>query len=161
MLFDALRRGETCAVTWSDFDEVKGVITVSRSLCTETLKFKDTKTKAGRRTIPLDADTISYLKKLRAIQAEKALGMGKSLRDACICAKVGTAHMHPENLGRPLRRFGRANGFPESLPISCAVPTARCSLRRAPTSRRYSTSWVTLTPQQPYACTRTMMRAGA
>lgn len=116
MLFAGLRRGEACAVRWSDFDEAKGEITVSRSLCTETLEFKDTKTKAGRRTIPLDADTISYLKKFRSIQAEKALGMGKSLRDACICAKIGTAHMHPENLGRSLRRFGRANGFPGVTP---------------------------------------------
>lgn len=109
MLFASLRRGEARAVRGSDFDEAKGEITVSRSLCTETLEFKDTKTKAGRRTIPLDADTISYLKKFRSIQAEKALGMGKSLRDACICAKVGTAHIHPENLGQSLRRFGRAN----------------------------------------------------
>lgn len=111
MLFAGLRRSEVCGLKWSDFDEAKGEITVSRSLCTQTLEFRDTKTKAGRRTIPLDEGTIAYLKKYRAAQAKKAVSMGTNLADTCICAKVGTDYMHPENLGRSLRRFGKANGF--------------------------------------------------
>lgn len=111
MLFAGLRRGEACGLKWSDFDPDKGEITVRRSLCTETLEFKEPKTSAGYRTIPLDAATVNYLKRFRKIQAEKALGKGMNLSDACICAKVGTAHMHPENLGRSLRAFGKANGF--------------------------------------------------
>lgn len=111
MLFAGLRRGEVCGLKWSDFDDARGTISVNRSLDTETLEFKEPKTEAGFRVIPLDPATIAYLQRFRASQAEKALRMGTSLADSCICAKVGTAHMHPENLSRSLRRFGAANGF--------------------------------------------------
>lgn len=111
MLFAGLRRGEACAVRWSDFDADSGQITVARSLCSETLTFKEPKTEAGYRTIPLDAATVAYLKAFRATQAEKLLANGKSLKDACICAKADTDYMHPENLSRSLRRFCDAHGF--------------------------------------------------
>lgn len=116
MLFAGLRRGEVCALKWSDFDTEKGEITVRRSLCTETLEFKAPKTSAGYRTIPLDPATVTYLKRFRALQAEKALGMGTNLKDACICAKVGTTCMHPENLSRSLRAFCKAYGFEDVTP---------------------------------------------
>lgn len=111
MLFAGLRRGETCALRWSDFDEGKAEITVRRSLCTATLEFKEPKTKAGTRTIPLDSGTVDYLKRFRDLQTPKLLSVGQSIPDSCICAKAGSPYMHPENLGRSLRRFGRANGF--------------------------------------------------
>lgn len=116
MLFAGLRRSEAVAVRWRDFDAEAGTLAVTRSLCTETLEFKDTKTKAGRRTIPLDAGTVDYLKRFRAAQAAKLVCSGKSLPDACICADTGTDYMHPENVSRSLRRFGKTNGFPGVTP---------------------------------------------
>ena len=111
MLFAGLRRGEACGLKWSDFDPEKGEITVRRSLCTETLKFKEPKTSAGYRTIPLDPDTVSFLKRFREQQVGKLLSKGQGINDSCVCAKAGTAYMHPENLGRSLRAFCKANGF--------------------------------------------------
>lgn len=111
MLFAGLRRGETCALRWSDFNAERAEITVRRSLCTATLEFKEPKTAAGHRTIPLDSETADYLKRFRELQTPKLLAAGQSVTDSCICAKAGSAYMHPENLGRSLRRFGRANGF--------------------------------------------------
>lgn len=110
-LFAGLRRGEACGLKWSDFDAEKGEICVRRSLCTETLKFKEPKTRAGNRTIPLDEGTVDYLKRFRTIQGKKLEALGCNVNDACMCATAGTAYMHPENLTRSLRRFGSAHGF--------------------------------------------------
>lgn len=116
MLFAGLRRSEAVAVRWRDFDSEAGRLTVCRSLCTETLKFKDTKTEAGRRTIPLDPGTVAYLKAFRAAQATKLLALRKNVADACICAEAGAEYMHPENLSRSLRRFAKTNDFPGVTP---------------------------------------------
>lgn len=111
MLFAGLRRSEVCALRWSDFDEGRAEVTVSRSLCTATLEFKEPKTAAGYRTIPLDPGTVEYLRRFRSLQTPKLLAASQSVPDSCICAKAGCPYMHPENLGRSLRRFGEANGF--------------------------------------------------
>jgi integrase len=110
-LFAGLRRGEACGLRWSDFDPERGTITVRRSLCSQTLQFKEPKTSAGNRTIPLDAGTIAYLKRFKAIQAEKLLALGRSVEDSCIVCKSGCEYTHPENLTRSLIRFAKANGF--------------------------------------------------
>ena len=109
-LFAGLRRGEACALTWNDFDPEKGTIAVNKSLCTETLETKSTKT-GNERTIPLDPATVAYLVRFRAIQAEKLLRLGKPLGEHRIVAKAQCEFMHPENLTRSLIRFGKANGF--------------------------------------------------
>lgn len=110
-LFAGLRRGEACALKWSDFNEEEGTITISRNLCTQTLKPKPPKTKAGYRTIPLDPATIAYLKRFKRIQTPKLLALGKSVNDSCIVAKAQCEYTHPENLTRSLVRFAKANGF--------------------------------------------------
>lgn len=110
-LFAGLRRGEVCALTWNDFDAEKGTIAVTKSLCSETLETKETKTEAGNRTIPLDSATVAYLVAYRAIQAEKLLALGKPVGEHRIVAKAECEYLHPENLTRSLARFGKANGF--------------------------------------------------
>lgn len=115
-LFAGLRRGEALALRWSDFDADKGVIHVTRSLCAETLKFKEPKSVAGVRDIPLDAATIEYLKRFKAIQARQLLALGKSVNDSLICCTPGCDYLHPENLTRALRDFSKAAGFPPLTP---------------------------------------------
>ena len=115
-LFAGLRRGEACALRWSDFDAVKGEIHVLRSLCAETLQFKQPKSAASVRTIPLDPATVEYLKRFRAIQAQALLALGKSVGDALICCAPECEYMHPENLTRSLRDFSKAAGFPSLTP---------------------------------------------
>ena len=115
-LFAGLRRSEVAALRWSDYDAEKGEISVCRSFDTETKQFKEPKTKAGKRVIPLDAGTVSYLNAFRVHQTKKLLALGRSVRDSCICATAGTDYMHPENITRSVRRFGKANGFPGITP---------------------------------------------
>lgn len=111
MLFAGLRRGEVCAVTWNDFDADEGTISVNQTLCSETLKPKPPKTKAGRRTIPLDEATVQYLVQFRRIQAQKLIELGKPVGEHRIVAKADCEFMHPENLTRSLTRFAKAHGF--------------------------------------------------
>ena len=115
-LFAGLRRGEVLALRWKDIDMERGEIRVSRSLCAETLKFKEPKTEAGNRVIPLDKATIAYLKEYKVIQAKELLAMGKAVNDSLICCDPNSDYMHPENLTRSLRRFSKAAGFPIITP---------------------------------------------
>lgn len=115
-LFAGLRRGEVLALRWRDFDMDNGKIHVSRSLCAETLEFKEPKTEAGNRVIPLDEATIEYLKEYKALQVKQLLALGKSVNDSLICCDPNSDYMHPENLTRSLRRFSKASGFPPITP---------------------------------------------
>lgn len=115
-LFAGLRRGEVLALRWCDFDADKGLVHVSRSLCAETLKFKEPKSAAGVRDVPLDAATVAYLKRYKAIQARQLLVLGKSVNDSLICCTPGCDYLHPENLTRALRDFSKAAGFPTLTP---------------------------------------------
>lgn len=115
-LFAGLRRGEVLALRWSDFDADKGVVHVSRSLCAETLKFKEPKSAAGVRDVPLDAATVEYLERFKAIQARQLLALGKSVNNSLICCTPGCDYIHPENLTRALRDFSKAAGFPTLTP---------------------------------------------
>lgn len=73
MLATGMRRGEVCGLTWGAVDFDKGQIRVIQSL-TNRVKVKTTKTKAGIRTLYVDADTMAHLRKWKAFQA-KALHM--------------------------------------------------------------------------------------
>lgn len=115
-LFAGLRRGEVLALRWRDFDADKGEIRVSRSLCAETLKFKEPKSKAGNRTIPLDPATVEYLKRFKTMQARQLLALGLPVNDSLICCAPGCDYMHPENLTRALRDFSKAAQFPPLTP---------------------------------------------
>ncbi len=115
-LFAGLRRGEACGLEWRDFDESEGVVHVRRSVCTETLGKKATKTEAGNRDIPIDPETIAYLARWRAIQRKKLASLGMDFQTASICAKAGCEVMHPENLTRALVRFCKSNGLPVVTP---------------------------------------------
>lgn len=115
-LFAGLRRGEVLALRWSDFDAEKGLLHVSRSLCAETLKFKEPKSAAGVRDIPLDAGTVEYLKRFKAIQARQLLPLKRSVNDSLICCTPGCDYLHPENLTRALIDFSKAAGFPTITP---------------------------------------------
>ena len=115
-LFAGLRRGEVCALRWKDFDKKGHTVTVARSLCGESLKFKDTKTEAGERTVPLDDGTYEYLVAFKSKQLKKLLASGKSVEDACITAEPGDPYMKPNDMTNWVIRFCRRNGFDGATP---------------------------------------------
>ena len=117
-LFAGLRRAEICALRWQDLDAKAGTITVRQAICNKTLKFKETKTKAGARTIPLDDDTLEYLVKFRASRLKLLLACGKSVEDACITAEPDEEFMKPDTATARITHFCRGNGYdvtPHSL----------------------------------------------
>ena len=64
-LTTGLRRGEICALKWSDFDDEKGILKVSRSVgeITDGIRvIGDTKTAAGKRTVYLPGSTVNVLR---------------------------------------------------------------------------------------------------
>ncbi len=73
------RRGETVGLRWSDVDYGAESITVRRSVSytqADGLKVKDTKTHKER-TIPLDADTLAWLKSVQLEQRQERLKFGR------------------------------------------------------------------------------------
>ena len=79
------RRGELCALRWSDIDLAAGSVTIGRSLVDSAdggYVEKDTKTHAARR-IALDASMVKTLRAHKQRQAERALAGGVRVpRDA-------------------------------------------------------------------------------
>lgn len=100
------RRGEVCALRWSDIDLDRAELAVRRSIVQlgPELREKDTKTHQSRR-LALDEATVAVLRQHRRRQREQALTLGVAVaEDALLFAS-------PE--GRPWRpdvvtnRFGR------------------------------------------------------
>ena len=100
------RRGEACALRWSDIDLDRGEVAIRRSitLVGGELREKDTKTHASRR-LAIDGATVALLRTHRRRQRELALAIGVHLAD--------DAAMFADPEGRPWRpdvctnRFGR------------------------------------------------------
>jgi integrase len=108
-----LRRGEVCALRWSDVDleaarvEVRRQLGVVRGAPNGGLTFSDqTKTDHGRRSIDLDEGTVGALRTQRARQAEWKLAVGpawSNSHDLVFTDPTGQP-LDPENVAN---RFGR------------------------------------------------------
>lgn len=100
------RRGEGCALRWTDVDLDRGEVAIRRSISQvgDTVREKDTKTHQGRR-VALDEATVAVLREHRLRMRERALALGVTLAD--------DAHLFADLDGRPWRpdvctnRFGR------------------------------------------------------
>ncbi len=77
------RRGELCALRWTDIDLVASAVTITRAIVgqrNDELVEKDTKTHAGRR-IAIDARTVDVLARHRDRCEERAAAAETSLPD--------------------------------------------------------------------------------
>jgi integrase len=115
-LAPGMRRGELLAMRWQDVDLDGGTLRVERSL-EETgrgLRFKEPKTKHGRRTISLPPSAIEALRMHRRQQLElrMALGKGRPERATLIFSTIEGGPLSPDNLSRDWRRVTAARELP-------------------------------------------------
>jgi integrase len=103
------RRGELCALRWSDLDKKTGALTIARSIVEtqgSTLIEKDTKTHSSRR-IALDAGSIAALTGQRDRCQLRAETCGVSLADSAHVFSVDPAGGHPWVPNEVTKRFIR------------------------------------------------------
>ena len=80
LAFSGMRRGEALALDWSDIDYNNHTISISKNLALSagaTNKIHPPKTKAGKRDVVVDNNTLAILRHWQAIQARLLLLNGK------------------------------------------------------------------------------------
>lgn len=107
-----LRRAEVLGLRWCDFDKEKRSIQVVRTLSADGREVKTTKTKAGRRTIPLDEVTAKRLEDWRVVQSTYFISIGlPQTNERYIVSSTTGGNMHPENLARWWKKYSKKNGL--------------------------------------------------
>lgn len=113
-LTTGMRRGEVCALRWSDLDD-DGTISVRRALgCGEGgFYVKASKTAGSERTIPLTKYTHARLSALRSASAERAREMGVPFGDPYILGtqEPDSRPYNPTQLGKDFAAFCKMHGF--------------------------------------------------
>jgi integrase len=110
-----IRRGELCAVRWSDVDLDRGEILIASGIVRvagESLLDKPTKTHAKRR-VAVGAGTVELLRAHRLAQAKDALACGTTLAaDAYAFSRSpdGSAPINPDSITHRFRRLARRLG---------------------------------------------------
>ena len=76
-----MRRGEVCALRWNDIDLSAGTVRISQSVVAAKggAILKSPKTRASIRTVAIDSDTASMLKRLQLAQRSLAMACGLTL----------------------------------------------------------------------------------
>jgi integrase len=121
-LDSGMRQGELFALEWADFDPARGEVTVSKALSEVRgqLRAKDTKTKKGRRRVPLAPVTVAELSAHRARMLRE--GHGSPL---VFCTTDGTQLRKSNVLRRhfapALKRAGLAGVRFHDLRHTCAT----------------------------------------
>lgn len=113
-LTTGMRRGEVCALRWSDLSD-DGTIAVTHALGNGPGGFylKEPKTDSSRRTIPLTKRTFGMLRIIRADAQRTAAEMGFPLGDAFILGtqEPDSRPYNPTQLGKDFAAFCKMNGF--------------------------------------------------
>ena len=96
LALSGLRRGEIAGLQWSDVDFDAGTITVARSRVElgggpTTVVESEPKTKASRRTLPLDEGLLAVLRRASARHAHERLALGAAHADSgyVACTEAG------------------------------------------------------------------------
>ena len=115
-IYTGCRRGELCALKWSDFivDGYEGILTISRSRSMVPGKgIVEGSTKNGRsRTIYMSEDMMNILRSYCYDKWQEALNGGFPFSDYLFTNERGEL-MHPDTFTKYLRRLYDENGFPK------------------------------------------------
>lgn len=100
-LATGMRLGEVLALEWRDVNLTARKVTV-----------RDSKTKAGRRTIAIDENTVAHLRTWKDVQGDLLAGISiKQVGSTpVLCTQTG-AKMDKSNFGHWWKEFRKANGF--------------------------------------------------
>jgi integrase len=114
-----MRRGELCALRWQDVDLDASKLEVRQSLEQTrrgSLRFKDPKTRRGRRTITLAPAIVEELRAHRREQLElrARLGLGKPPADALVFATFDGRPRVPDNLTKSFTKAMAEIGLPHA-----------------------------------------------
>lgn len=116
LLNTGLRRGELCALQWSDLDFEKGTLQVRQSatyLAGQGVVVDTPKTHASARVIRLPASCIPMLRQYRAAQLEARLSVGDQWEDNdFVFATWNGKALRPDTLTKWFRKFIDRNGLP-------------------------------------------------
>lgn len=103
-----IRRGECCALHWSNIDFTTGAITFARNLCYTPKKgvYLDTPKNGYTRTVYAGDNTITLLRQLRTEQAEKAISTYVFTQER------SPEPMHPQTPTRYMKKFSERYNVP-------------------------------------------------
>ncbi len=146
-IYIGCRRGELCALKWSDFivDGYEGILTISRSRSAVPGKgIVEGTTKNGRsRTIYMSEDMMSFVRSYCYDKRQEALDGGFPFSDY-LFTNENDELMHPDTFTKYLRRLYDENGFPREYHLHTLrhykpleyVVLAKISLNRIEVNRK-------------------------
>lgn len=128
------RRGELCALRWSDVDWQRPAITINRTaeIVDGAVRFNEPKTDRSRRTIPLPAEAAAILRRHRAVQLEKRLLAGGRYQDQdLVFARGDGSPINPGHVSQHFAVLLRRAGLPRVRLHDLRHTTRPCSWRPA------------------------------
>lgn len=111
----AMRRGEALGLRWVDLDLDAGRAAVRQTVIAvhHEVQFGTPKTAKGRRTVTLDAVTVTALREHRKRQSIERLQMGGGWTDlGLVFARVDGTPLHPERFSRQFSKRSRQLNLP-------------------------------------------------
>jgi integrase len=115
-----MRRGEVCALRWSDIDFENAAVTVDESVISAGggAFVKSPKTRASIRSVALDDDTVAVLRRLREYQVELAEVCSTELRDEGFVFSFepgGARPPHPDAMSHLFTKVRDAAGIASDI----------------------------------------------
>jgi integrase len=140
-----LRPEEACALRWRrDIDLVARTLTVrrARTLVDGQPVEKEPKTRAGKRTLPLDDWLIRSLKAFRAAQAAEKLAAGEAYDASADYAARDELGVRPSTAAPHLVPLMRQAAVPKITPYTASRHAAASYLARAAVSPAVIAAWM-------------------
>ena len=114
------RRGEACALRWSDVDSKNGTLTIDESVVASPggAEVKSPKTRASIRVVAVDAGTLQLLERLRTEQKRLASDSGTKLVPASFVFSAepgGLVPPHPDTVSHSFTKVRVAAKLPKDL----------------------------------------------